>query len=183
MVIGHEITHSFDVGGRRVTMDGRMSKSGLGWWTQEADDGFQEVVECMDKQYSAFEVHDGLFLNGTRVMAESMSDNGGLKAAFWAYRTLIAGDDADAGNAKGRQASAMMPELTNDQLFFVSFGQGWCFKATHEYESFWVETNPHAYPPFRVEGAVANFGKFEEAFQCTWKDRFARRREERCENW
>ena len=70
---------------------------------------------------------------------------------------------------------------TNDQLFFLSFGQAWCFASTPAYQKDWVANNPHAHPPFRVEGALANFPMFAEAFSCKPTDRFSRQDDERCE--
>ena len=105
-----------------------------------------------------------------------MADNGGLKVSFFAYRKEV-------GEFGGKQKSKMMPNLTNDQLFFFSFAQSWCFKGTDEYERFWVENNSHSYPPFRVEGSLSNFNEFANAFGCKATDRYSRPEEERCDNW
>lgn len=51
MVLGHEITHSFDVGGRQISAEGKKTQSGLGWWTEAAFEGFKNLISCMDNQY------------------------------------------------------------------------------------------------------------------------------------
>ena len=176
-VLGHELTHGFDVSGRQIDMNGFLDteEDSIGWWTEEADEGFRTVADCISSQYSDFEVQPGLNLVGKRVLGESLADNGGLKAAFNAYRAHIGGDDVGAAQ------SEIWPGLTNDQLFFLSFGQAWCFASTPAYQKDWVANNPHAYPPFRVEGALANFPMFAEAFSCKPTDRFSRQDDERCE--
>lgn len=112
MVLGHELTHGFDVSGRQIDMVGRLNNrsGGAGWWTEEADEGFRGVAECVRDQYADFEVQRGLHLDGRRVLGESLADNGGLKAAFRAYRAKVGGEGA------GGARSEIFPELTNDQV-------------------------------------------------------------------
>jgi len=87
---------------------------------------------------------------------KQIADNGGIKLAYVAYQEW---------KAQGGQD----PELagfTPDQLFFVSYAQSWCTKATPEYLEQQVRTDPHSPPKFRVNGPLMNTPFFAEAFQC-----------------
>ena len=53
-----------------------------------------------------------LQVNGSLTLGENIADNGGVHNAFQAYRSR-------AGNAPTLPGT----NLTNDQLFFVAFGQ------------------------------------------------------------
>lgn len=59
-----------------------------------------------------------------------------------------------------------IPGLTQDQLFFVAYAQGWCTKATPEYEKMLVLSNPHAPAQFRIQGPLSNLSEFHDAFSC-----------------
>jgi predicted metalloendopeptidase len=56
--------------------------------------------------------------------------------------------------------------LTDEQLFFVSYGQIWCREATPEAERVLVLTDPHAHPRWRVNGPLSNLPEFWQAFAC-----------------
>ena len=56
--------------------------------------------------------------------------------------------------------------FSEDQQFFLAHAQLWCAKARPEYERLQVQTNPHAPPRFRVNGPLASFPPFAEAFGC-----------------
>jgi len=60
---------------------------------------------------------------------------GGIKNSFSAYSKL-------AGNQFS--APSIVQGLTNGQLFFVAFAQGWCQKATDNYVKIQVKTDPHS---------------------------------------
>ena len=59
-----------------------------------------------------------------------------------------------------------MPGLTDAQVFFLSFAQGWCTVASPEYEKMLVLSNPHSPAEFRVNGPLTNLPEFHEAFGC-----------------
>ena len=67
-------------------------------------------------QYSGFKIV-GVQLNGKQTLGENIADNGGLKAAFHAYRNLKTKDSYLPG-----------VNVTHDQLFFISFAQVSLFK-------------------------------------------------------
>jgi endothelin-converting enzyme/putative endopeptidase len=46
-----------------------------------------------------------------------------------------------------------------------------------------VATNPHPLPKFRVNGPLANFPAFAQAFQCKTGDAMVREDKDRCQIW
>lgn len=48
-IIGHEMTHGFDVNGRKFDSEGNLKQ----WWTNETVAEYTKKVECYEKQYSA----------------------------------------------------------------------------------------------------------------------------------
>ena len=103
---------------------------------------------------------------------EKIADLGGVKQSYQALKKLL----AEQGNPP-----SPVEGLTNDQLFFVSFGQVWCAKARPEFERLVVATDPHPLPRFRVLGTARNLEEFAEAFQC--KAGTPMNPKEKCEVW
>jgi putative endopeptidase len=152
MVMGHELTHGFDDSGRMFDPQGRMVE----WWEAEASEKFNERTACVEDQYAGYAVGD-LKVNGKLTLGENIADLGGLKSAFRAWKAY------EAANGPIEPA---VDGLTNDQLLFVSFAQGWCSKSAPEYLKMMVLSNPHSPPEFRVNGPVTNLSEFHDAFAC-----------------
>lgn len=153
-IIGHELTHGFDDQGRKFDPEGRLRE----WWAPEAAARFEARAQCVDDFYSDYEVAVGAKVNGRLTLGENIADIGGVKAAYQAFKLQ-----------EGRHAQPPPPiakGLTDDQLFFVSFGQTWCSVATEEYDRLQVTTDPHSPAKFRVLGAIANNPDFARAFAC-----------------
>jgi endothelin-converting enzyme/putative endopeptidase len=149
MVMGHELTHGFDDQGRKFDGDGRLSE----WWAPEVSARFDERTACVSKQYSGYQVAEGLNVNGALTLGENIADIGGLREAYRAYK---------AQNAP----PANVPGLTDDQLFFVAAAQSWCTVESPEYEKMLVLSNPHSPSKFRVTGPMSDSKEFAEAFGC-----------------
>ena len=117
---------------------------------------FNERTACVEDQYAGYAVGD-LKVNGKLTLGENIADLGGLKSAFRAWKAY------EAANGPIEPA---VDGLTNDQLLFVSFAQGWCSKSAPEYLKMMVLSNPHSPPEFRVNGPVTNLSEFHDAFAC-----------------
>lgn len=167
-VIGHELTHGFDDQGRKFAPDGRLRE----WWEPEVASRFEARAQCVDDFYSQYSVADGVPVNGKLTLGENIGDIGGVKEAYGAFKTLEGRSEATAPAIEG---------LTNDQLFFVSWGQVWCTVASEEYERRQVTTDPHAPARFRVNGPLALNPDFAKAFACSEGAPMAP--VERCEVW
>ncbi len=153
MVMGHELTHGFDDTGRQFNGHGQM----VTWWPEETIARFEERAQCVVDQYDRFEVAEGLNVNGQLTLGENIADLGGLRESFRAYQAWVAANGAEAERVEG---------LSNEQLFFVAFAQGWCSVASPEFEKMMVLSNTHSPAQFRVNGPVANLPEFAETFSC-----------------
>uniref|UniRef100_A0A3P9B557 endothelin-converting enzyme 1 n=1 Tax=Maylandia zebra TaxID=106582 RepID=A0A3P9B557_9CICH len=145
-VMGHELTHAFDDQGREYDKEGNLRP----WWQNSSVEAFRQRTECMVDQYGRYTVN-GEHINGKQTLGENIADNGGLKAAYHAYRSWI------QGNGDEKRLPAV--NLTNDQLFFVGFAQVWCSVRTPESAHEGLVTDPHSPPRYRVIGTPMNTGK------------------------
>jgi putative endopeptidase len=71
--------------------------------------------------------------------------------------------------------------LSDDQLFFVAYGQVWCEVATDERARLMALTDAHSPGRYRVQGPRSNLLQFAAAFSC--KDGDAMTRANACEVW
>ncbi len=153
MVVGHEITHGFDDNGRKFDPTGQLRT----WWEPEVAERFEERAQCVQKQYSAYEVQPELYINGKLTLGENIADLGGIKLAFKAYQ---------AWSKAATVPDPVLEGFTSEQLFFVAFAQSWCTLETPESERVRITTDSHSPPRFRVNGSLSHFPAFAEAFSC-----------------
>ncbi|XP_078206489.1 endothelin-converting enzyme 2 isoform X21 [Callithrix jacchus] len=116
VVMGHELTHAFDDQGREYDKEGNLRP----WWQNESLAAFRNHTACMEEQYNQYQVN-GERLNGRQTLGENIADNGGLKAAYNAYKAWL--------RMHGEEQQLPAVGLTNHQLFFVGFAQS-CFHAS-----------------------------------------------------
>ncbi|XP_073779420.1 endothelin-converting enzyme 2b isoform X5 [Danio rerio] len=153
VVMGHELTHAFDDQGREYDKDGNLRS----WWQNSSVEAFKNRTECMVDQYTQYTIN-GEHINGKQTLGENIADNGGLKAAYHAYRSWV--------QKNGEEKRLPAVNLTNDQLFFVGFAQVWCSVRTPESAHEGLMTDPHSPPKYRVIGTLSNSPEFAEHFQC-----------------
>ncbi|HEY1556809.1 MAG TPA: M13 family metallopeptidase [Kofleriaceae bacterium] len=151
MVVGHELTHGFDDQGSQYDGDGNLKD----WWQPETETQFKQRTQCVKDQYSGYEI-SGVKLNGEHTAGENIADIGGVKLALSALHSLRA-SAPDTVVADG---------FTEDQQFFLSFGQVWCSKAKPEYEKMMATVNEHSPGRWRVDGALSATPEFSKAFHC-----------------
>lgn len=153
VVMGHELTHAFDDQGREYDKEGNLRP----WWQNESLTAFQNHTACMEEQYSQYQVN-GERLNGLQTLGENIADNGGLKAAYNAYKAWL--------RKHGEEQPLPAVGLTNHQLFFVGFAQVWCSVRTPESSHEGLVTDPHSPARFRVLGTLSNSRDFLRHFGC-----------------
>ncbi|MBK0404028.1 M13 family metallopeptidase [Adhaeribacter sp. BT258] len=167
-VIGHELTHGFDDQGRQYDHEGNLKD----WWTKEDAERFAKHTEMVDKQYSAYQPLDSVFVNGQLTMGENIADIGGLNIAFTALQKANAG-----------KTDPKYDGFTQNQRFFLAWAQNWRINATDQYLRQQVMTDPHSPGKFRCNGPLANMPQFYEAFGCKEGDKMVRKPEERIRIW
>jgi predicted metalloendopeptidase len=151
-VMGHELTHGFDDEGSQFDGLGNLRN----WWSDVTSKQFKEETRCVIDQYGAYEALPGVKLNGELTLGENIADIGGLKLAFSAFK--------DAQKASTERIAS--DGYTEEQLFFLAYGQSWCEKDRPEVLDLMVKTNPHAPTRFRVDGVVSDVPAFADAFAC-----------------
>ncbi len=151
MVVGHELTHGFDDQGSQYDAAGNLTN----WWQAATETKFKARTQCVIDQYGQYEV-SGVKLNGANTVGENIADIGGIKLALTAYRKLRS-PATDTVVADG---------FTEDQQFFLSFGQAWCAKARPDYEKLLATVDVHSPARWRVNGTVSATPEFAKVFRC-----------------
>ncbi|XP_053566045.1 neprilysin-like isoform X2 [Bombina bombina] len=159
-VIGHEITHGFDNNGKNYDEKGDL----VDWWTENSLQKFNGLSQCFVDQYGNFSwaLAGGRKLSGTGTLGENIADNGGIREAYKAYMYHI--------KKNGKEKNLPGLDLTNEQLFFLSFGQIWCATYTPEYAVTSITEDEHSPGQFRVIGTLQNTQEFSDAFSCRSND-------------
>lgn len=151
VVVGHELTHGFDDQGAQFDGDGNM----INWWLPATEAQFKQRTQCVIDQYNAYDVLGGK-VNGANTVGENIADIGGVKLALAGYRGLRAAAP-DTVVADG---------FTEDQQFFLGFGQAWCAKMRPDYEKLLATVDVHSPAKWRVNGALSATPEFAKAFSC-----------------
>ncbi len=152
MVVGHELTHGFDDQGSQFDADGNL----VDWWAESTKKEFKARTTCVIDQYNKYEVVGGGKVNGANTVGENIADIGGVKLALEAYRSLRA-PAPDTVVADG---------FTEDQQFFLAFGQAWCAKFRPDFEKMLATIDVHSPAKWRVNGTLQATPEFSRAFRC-----------------
>jgi putative endopeptidase len=168
-VIGHEMTHGFDDQGAQFDAEGNLKN----WFTEDDLKNFHARTECVVNQFNQFEVEKGLNENGKLVVGESVADLGGLVIAYAAWQKSL----------EGKPRPASVDGFTPEQRFFLAYAYSWATNIRPERARLLAQTDPHPLPKFRVNGPLANFPAFAQAFQCKAGDPMVRAEKDRCVIW
>ncbi|GMS90820.1 hypothetical protein PENTCL1PPCAC_12995, partial [Pristionchus entomophagus] len=171
---GHELTHGFDDEGVQWEGTGILDS----WMDENSTKAFTKMAQCVVDEYSQFcPLGEGMpCVDGDQTQGENIADNGGIQAAykaFKAYEALNGPDPLLPGDAS---------HFTADQLFFLSFAQVWCeFPPPPGTELVQILTDPHSPSLYRVLGTIQNIPAFQKAFNCPSGSTYAPK--EHCNVW
>jgi len=168
-VIGHEMTHGFDDQGRKFDARGNLTD----WWSATDVQNYVQRAACVEKQFDAYVVEEGLHENGKLVLGESIADLGGLTLAYRAFRKSL----------EGKPDPAKIDGFTADQRFFLSYARVWAENDRPEAERLKVATDPHPLDRIRAFAAPSNLPDFARAFSCKPGDPMVRPESDRCQIW
>ncbi|XP_035829094.1 endothelin-converting enzyme homolog [Aplysia californica] len=152
-IIGHEITHAFDFQGRQYDGLGKLSN----WWDEQTAQNFFTTTTCMKDQYSLIKVR-GVKIDGDFTLDENIADNGGMRAAMFAYQMWI--------DQFGEELDLPGLNMTMYQIFYTSYAQMYCSKWTDAGLFLHLLTDPHSPGSARVNGVLSNSQTFSWAFKC-----------------
>lgn len=137
-IIGHEISHSFDINGMKYDENGNLHN----WWTKEDVKHYKKKTQAMIDQWDGLKT-DGGKVDGQLTLAENITDNGGVMAALEALKT---------------EANP------NYKEFFESWACVWHQKSTKEQSKASLQSDVHAPYELRANIPVRNFQEFYDAF-------------------
>ncbi|WP_031527430.1 M13 family metallopeptidase [Dyadobacter crusticola] len=168
MVIGHEITHSFDDQGAQYDKAGNVTD----WWTKADYAKFKAKTQQVIDQYNAFTVLDSMHIKGALTVGENTADIAGVAIAYDAFKLTEQGKD-----------TTRLDGFTPDQRFFISIARIWRVKTRDAYMSMYVNTNPHSPAKWRVNGPLMNFTPFYKAFDVQPGDKMYKPEKDRITVW
>ncbi len=168
MVIGHELTHTFDDQGAQFDKDGNVKN----WWTKEDYEKFKARTQQVIDLYSTFTVLDTLHIKGAMTVGENTADVSGVAVAYDAFKMTPEGQD-----------TTKIGGFTPDQRFFLSVARIWRVKMKDEYLRLWINNNPHSPPMWRVNGPLMNTPAFYPAFDIQPGDKMYVPEQDRISVW
>lgn len=141
VVLGHEITHSFDTQGYTLDAEGLP----YGWWTNEDEVAFRQKSDKLVNYYSSMNVLPGdtKLYSGIQIQTEAISDMGGMKCML----TL----------------AEQIPDFDYD-LFFRSYANVWRSQTSFSTELWRVNNDPHPLHFLRTNVTLQQFEKFYETY-------------------
>ena len=167
VVIGHEISHSFDDNGAAFDATGVLRN----WWTPDDFAQFAVAGDALADQYDGYKPFPDLHVNGKLTLGENIADVAGLAAAYDAYRASLNGKEAP-----------VIDGYTGDQRFFIGYAQIWATKMRDESLRRRIATDAHAPGQYRAL-TVRNIDAWYEAFDVQPGDDLYLVPEQRVEIW
>lgn len=149
MVIGHEITHTFDDQGAQFDKNGNVKN----WWTPQDYEKFKAKTQQVIDLYNKFTVLDSIHVKGALTVGENTADISGVAVALDAFKMTKQGQD-----------TTRIGGFTPMQRFFFSVARIWRVKMKDEYLRYWINNDPHSPPMWRVNGPLMNTPDFYAAF-------------------
>lgn len=168
MVIGHEITHSFDDQGAQFDKVGNVKN----WWKDEDFKKFKARTQQVIDQYNQYTVLDSVHVKGALTVGENTADIAGIAIAFDAFKLT-----------EQYKSGEKIDGFTPEQRFFISIARIWRVKTKDAYMRMYVNTNPHSPAKWRVNGPLMNFTPFYKAFNVQPGDKMFKPESERIVVW
>jgi putative endopeptidase len=153
-VIGHEITHGFDVQGSQFDGDGNLAN----WWTGADHARFESLNDQLVDQYGRIEVAAGVTVDGHMTLAENVADLGGIQVAFGALQLHLDRHRQPISDTE------TMSGLTQEQRFFVAAATVWRAEIRDEALMTQLLSDPHAPAAVRATQPLRNCDAFYAAF-------------------
>ena len=137
-VIGHEISHAFDINGAKCDENGNINN----WWTKGDKRRFNAQIKAMVKQFDKIELPWGT-VNGKFIVSENMADNGGMAVTL---------------------AIMARTEGASYEEYFMNWARVWCVKAKPEYQKLLLTLDVHGPAILRANITPRNFPEWYKTF-------------------
>lgn len=153
-VLGHEMTHGFDLEGAEYDAKGNKNN----WWTAEDKSMFEALNSNLSEQISTFEASPGIKADGTKTVTEDVADLGGLNIAF----------DALTENLKKNGVTG--DKLKEEQQNFFKH-HAYRFRKVYSSEELQEQLEDvHSVSIIRVNGIVQHMNSWYDLFNVKDKD-------------
>lgn len=139
VVIGHEVSHSFDPDGAQYDENGNLNC----WWSEEELAKFDELTDRMVEYMDSIVLLDGLHVNGESSKGEMCADMAGLKVTL---RLASKQDNFDY------------------DLFFRKYAETWAASWTEEYLEYVTLYDVHPSHNIRANLSLAQCDEFYETY-------------------
>lgn len=145
-IIGHEITHAFDIDGKEYTAKGEREN----WWTSKDNYQYKKRTDGLVKLFNKAKIL-GHPVDGTLTLSENLADLGGMAIAL------------DALHAELKDISE---EEKKKQLrdFFISYAVSWRVKERSQKRLQSLFLDVHSPAELRVNYIVSQFDEWYELF-------------------
>lgn len=150
-VIGHELTHGFDSGGRRFDGEGRARN----WWLPADAQRFTRETRKLVRQADAYQVLPGLHANGALAVTENLADVGGIAFAYAALQKHLRAHP---------QENRPIDGLTPPQRCFIAWAQLWADKSREGFLRQVTASDAHPPGAYRAYSASQHEPGFYKAF-------------------
>ena len=171
--ISHEMTHAFDIVGKKFNENGRKI-----WFKRlfyEAFSGrthWEDINQSLVIQFNHYSIH-GLSVNGKNTLQENFADLGGLENSLFALELYLSDNPAQYPLESRRIIT---------RKFLISCAQFWREKTTPEYERSSL-SGLHSPQKFRAIGPLYNSDELYLCFNIDEKSKYYIPKEQRIKIW
>lgn len=146
---GHEFSHSLDNTGRLFDHRGNMNN----WWKKEDEKIFNSKVKDVIKQYELFASWDGIKMDASTMVGESMADISGLELCIEYLNSYL--------NAQGSIDKVKEQVF---KAFFTYLAYQWREAIYKQAIRFNIKTNPHPLVKYRTNCPLARSMIFKNIY-------------------
>ena len=153
---GHELSHCLDNTGRLFDYKGNK----VNWWKPDDEAKFNEKVKDVIKQYELFASWDGIDMDASGMVGESMADISGLEICT-SYLNLYLNETEAIEKVK----EAAFKE------FFIYIAYQWREAIYKQAVRFNIKTNPHPLVKYRTNCPLARLKIYKKLYDVKKGDR------------
>ena len=153
---GHELSHCLDNSGRLFDHKGNMRN----WWLPQDEKIFQSKVKDVIKQYELFASWDGIKMDASTMIGESMADISGIEICVNYLNNYLTDTEAP-----------QKVKETSINQFFIYIALQWREAIYKQSVNFNIKTNPHPLVKYRTNCPLARLMIFKKLYNIKKGDR------------
>ncbi|KAG1656818.1 Neprilysin-2 [Nymphon striatum] len=155
-IIGHEISHGFDVNGRKFGRNGNLHE----WWSDGTLSRYNKKVDCFKEEFGKYNypLLGDTKLNAHATIAEILADAAGVMSSYEVFTSKSKG--------MSKSAPKIFGDFTDRQLYWIAYAQSQCSKATKQERARSQLEDAHPPSQIRINGIVKHSEQFQLDFNC-----------------